>query len=451
MAVPQYQNQVRDTGDNTSVSVQYGEDTMYLYTHYFETDPATPTACNGFPHLLLSNSTSPNTSFFGPAGVLGLGELSTNLGQLANHNVITSRSFGLYLGAGYDRAGGVVNGSITFGGFDSGRFISPVHNYTIAPSVSSPAQSPLQVHVSQITLDFPELGGSSINLINDTGFAAEITTSQYPLSLPQSVTEAFASALQATPANNVDNSLRLTKPFSGNMTITLSDGFQVSFPPEWVSNISGITPIAATGSDTYTLGAAFLQYVYLAVNYDSAPPAFHLAKAVLENAYVMPRPLCPNVAPTAWVPPQLSIFTRAGLVGAAVGGVIGGSAIALLVFLLLRNYLRRREQKKRSLKFAEMGAAKGVEMDDIEEIEQTSYNPATGGANTTGQRFVFKSPLTPGQPITPGLSVTTSFPEQRPGATSTFKGPLERKPVVTTFDPPPAKQIGDGKKQKSSR
>ena len=446
----QYQNQVRDTGDNTSVSVQYGEDTMYLYTHYFETDPATPTTCHGFPHLLLSNSTSPNTSFFGPAGVLGLGELSTNLGQLANNNVITSRSFGLYLGAGYDRAGGAVNGSITFGGFDSGRFISPVHNYTLAPSVSSPTQSPFQVHVSQITLDFPELGGGSINLINDTGFTAEITTSQYPLSLPQSVTEAFVSALQAVPANNVDNSLRLTSPFSGNMTITLSDGFQVSFPSEWVSNISGITPIAATSSDTYTLGAAFLQYVYLAVNYDSAPPAFHLARAVLENAYVMPRPLCPNVAPTAWVPPQLSHFTRAGLAGAAVGGVIGGGAIALLVFLLLQKCLRRRQQKK-SVRFAEMGAAKGVEMDDIEEIEQTSNTPATGGRNTTGQRFVFRPPLTPGQPITPGLSVTTSFPEQRPGASSTFKGPLERKPVVTTFDPPPAKPIGGGKKQKSSR
>ena len=98
-----------------------------------------------------------------------------------------------------------------------------------------------------------------------------------------------------------------------------------------------------------------------------------------------------------------------------------------------------------------MGAAKGVEMDDIEEIEHASYTPATGGRNTTGQRFVFRPPLTPGQPITPGLSVTTSFPEPRPGATSTFKGPLERKPVVTTFDPPPAKPIGGGKKQKGSR
>lgn len=449
--MPQYQNQLRDTGDNASVSAQYGEDTMYLYTHYFETDPATPTACNGFPHLLLSNSTSPNTSFFGPAGVLGLGELSTNLGQLANNNVITSRSFGLYLGAGYDRAGGVVNGSITFGGFDSGRFINPVHNYTIAPSVSSPAQSPFQVHVSQITLDFPELGGGNVNLINDTGFAAEITTSQYPLSLPQSVTEAFASALQATPANNFDNSLRLTRPFSGNMTITLSDGFQVSFPPEWVSNISGITPIAATGSDTYTLGAAFLQYVYLAANYDSTPPAFHLARAVLENAYVIPRPLCPNAAPTPWVPPRLSIFTRAGLAGAAVGGVIGGGAIALVIFLLIQNCLRRRKQNKRSVRFAEMGAAKGVEMDDMEERQQTGYSPATGGGNAAGQRFVFRPPLTPGQPITPGLPVTTSYPERRPSATSMVNDPPEQKAVTMTFDPPPKKSIEGAKKQKSSR
>lgn len=98
-----------------------------------------------------------------------------------------------------------------------------------------------------------------------------------------------------------------------------------------------------------------------------------------------------------------------------------------------------------------MGAEKGVEMVDIEEIEQTGNTPATGGRNPTGQKFVFRPPLTPGQPITPGLSVTTSFPEPRPGATSTVKGPPERKPVVTTFDPPPAKPIAGDKKQKISR
>jgi hypothetical protein len=427
---------------------------MYLFTHFFETDPATATTCQDFPHSILSNSTSPDTSFFGPAGVLGLGQLSTNLDQLAAHSIITSRSFGLYLGAGYDRAGGVVNGSITFGGFDSGRLINPVHNYTIIPATASPTQSPLQVHVSQITLDFPDLGGGSLNLINDTGFTADISTSQYPLSLPQSVTEAFASALGATPANNADDSLRLTRPFSGNMTITLSDGFQVSFPPEWVSNISGITPVSATSSDTYTLGAAFLQYVYLALNYDSSPPAFHLARAVLENAYVMPMPLCPNIAPVPWQPPQLSSFTRGGLVGAAVGGIVGGSAITIVVFLLVQNCLRKRERRKRSVSFADLGAAKGVEMDDMEEVEKINYSPVKGKASA--QRFVFRPPHTPGQPITPGQAPRADFPfpksEQQPVGNSTFKGPLERKPVAVTFDPPPRAPFGEGsEKQKSSR
>ena len=155
--VPDYQS--FDTGDNASVSVEYGEDTMYLYTHYFESDPATATTCHGFPSSILSNSTFPQTSFFGPAGRLGLGAYSTNLEQLFANNFISSRSFGLYLGTGYDRAGGDINGSLTYGGYDSGRMTGQVHNYTMALPLSSPTQSPLQVHVSQISLDFNDGGG----------------------------------------------------------------------------------------------------------------------------------------------------------------------------------------------------------------------------------------------------------------------------------------------------
>ena len=439
---------------------------MYLFTHYFETDPATATTCHNFPASILSNSTLPGTNFFGPAGVLGLGQSSTNLNQLAANNATTSRSFGLYLGAGYDRAGGVVNGSITYGGYDSGRFINPVHNYTLASTVDSPTQSPLQVHVSQITLDFPTLGGGSINLINGTGFTADISTSQYPLSLPHSVTQAFASALHATPADNADNSLRLPQSFSGNMTITLSDGFKVSFPPEWVSNISNITPIAASATDsssdtsTYTLGAAFLQYVYLAVNYDSTPPAFHLAQAVLENAYVMPRPLCPNITPVPYQPPGLDAFTRAGLVGAAVGGVVGGSAVTILVWVLVQNYLRRRQHRKRAVGFA-AGAAKGVEMDDMEEVDVDMEKEVNivglhhMGMGKKGQNFVFRPPMTPGQPITPGQAPRQAFPfpssltAQR--QQQTFKGPTERQPAQMTFDPPPRVAFGEEGKQQQKQ
>jgi hypothetical protein len=408
--------------------------------------------------MILSNSTSPNTSFFGPAGLLGFGQLSTNLAQLAAHNAITSKSFGLYLGAGYERAGGVVNGSITYGGYDSGRFINPVHNYTLAPTVSSPTQSPLQVHVSQITLDSPTPGGGRINLINGTGFTADITTSQYALSLPQAVTAAFSAALSATPANNADDTLRLTRPYAGNLTITLSDGFQVSFPPEWVANVSSVTPIAATPSETYSLGAAFLQYVYLAVNYDSSPPAFHLARAVLENAYVMPKSLCPNVAPVPYEPPQINAFTKGGLVGAAVGGVIGGSALTILAWAIIQHCLRRRAKKKRTVHFA---ISKGVEMDDMGEVEPVAYGSVNSNGNTSGrgQRFVFRPPLTPGQPITPGAGKRLDFPfpssssfplssseqQHKQSAISTSKGPVEGKEVTVSFEPPPRVPFGEGK------
>lgn len=419
---------------------------MSLYTHYFETDPASATRCHQFPHLLLANSTSPNTSFFGPAGVLGLGQLSTNLAQLTANNAITSKSFGLYLGAGYDRAGGVINGSITYGGYDSGRFVGPVHNYTLAPIITTPTQSPLQVHVSQITIDSTNLGDGHLNLINDTGFAAEITTSQYALSLPQTVTDAFAAALSATPANNADNTLRLTRPFSGNLTITLSDGFQVSFPSEWVANMSAVTPIAAaSGADTFALGAAFLQYVYLAVNYDSTPPAFHLARAVLEDAYVMPKPMCPNIAPAPYEQPPLNPFTKGGLVGAAIGGVVGGSVLTILAWALIQTYLRRRAAKK-SVRFA---AGKSLEMEEMEDVPQVASTPIKTDS-VTGQRFIFRPPLTPGQPITPGARARSDFPfpssssepKQRPAAIST---------LTMTFDPPPRVPFGEGKQPKNSR
>jgi hypothetical protein len=125
--------------------------------------------------------------------------------------------------------------------------------------------------------------------------------------------------------------------------------------------------------------------------------------------------------------------------------VVGGSALTILVWALILRCLRRRAMKKRTVRFA---TGKGMEMHDMEEVQQVGPSPAK--AKSAGQRFVFRPPLTPGQPITPGAGARSEFPfpsssEQRSAGISSFKGPVDRTPVAMTFDPPPRAPFAEGK------
>ena len=349
---------------------------MYLYTHYLETNAPNATTVPGFEfEVATAGDSNP--------GILGLGLSSTLLQKLFVTGLTAGRTFSLYVGSGMDRAAGMINGSLTLGGYDSGRFSGEVHNYTVNPNNAEP----LSVHVTDIVLNDPNGTVQQVSLFDtkrfpgtptgDLSFDAMLTTDQYPMTLPYAITRNFVTALAAVNSTESDGSLQVTNPFTGTMSIKLSDGFTVVLPPEVVSNISGLSPVQARSSDSIGpnyLGLSFLSQVYLMVDYDDY--TFHLAQPIIDQISVMPQIFCPKTVPLAYIPPQQNPFASTGLIGAVVGGAVGGSMLIAVVIVAIIALRRRKVEKWRR------------------EEELSLYEPKTPGI-----------PLTPGLPKTPAYSV----------------------------------------------
>lgn len=338
--------------------VETALDTFNIFTHYFDPSPPNLTQIPRFPVTVLSNYSSTSTPWFGPAGLVGLGPSSTLLQHLYDLRLISSRSFGLYMGTAYEQSNGVSNGSLTLGGYDSGRFEDQVYNYTISPSGPETAHSPFKVSVAQMTLTTAD--GNQTELSDQ--FDAYITTSQYQLRLPDAVTQRLADVTGATASDDAESVLRLPADFDASLTITLQGGLSVTYDAQWLRNVSNNSPISAGGlSNTTTpspggngtssaqvnlLGSAFLSSLYLMANYDAQPlPTFHLASALPNAPYVQTVALCANTVPVAAATTKVPSFARAGLTGAIVGGVIGGIGLTFAVWWLLRKCMQRRANK----------------------------------------------------------------------------------------------------------
>ncbi|KAI9822503.1 MAG: hypothetical protein M1827_000222 [Pycnora praestabilis] len=342
--VPINTSTVQVTDGQENDNGYFGTETFHLYEHYFDPSPAWMTSVNNLTIRVATNGSD-------TPGKVGFGLNSGLLNSLYAQGLIASRSFAFYVGSGLERAGGVVNGSTTFGGYDAARFTGPVHNYTI----DTTTPNPFNVQVSNIIISGVNGAASNISLLDrtafptlpssfSTGFRAAITTDQYPLSLPYSMTQNFITTLAALPSTNADNSLQISRPFNGTMTIVLSDGFSVTLPSDVVYNASGLSPVAARDEDDdspFLLSTAWLSQVYFMADYDDGK--FHLAQAVPEAPFITTQSKCPNVVP---VPYQRSAttFGGAGLIGAVLGGVIGGSAICTLLICV---FLERRKHKRR--------------------------------------------------------------------------------------------------------
>jgi hypothetical protein len=331
-----------------------GRDNVHLYTHYFENDGASETRVTDTTiEIATSGSISP--------GILGMGQSSTILEALYAQGLIAGRTYSLYIGQGFERAGGMVNGSNTFGGFDAGRFQGDVHKY----SMDLLKRNPMSLRIKDVVINDSPDSKQNISLFDPAAFpemrtrpdsfAAEITTDQYPLSLPYQITQNFMAHLAAERQKEDkwgDDSLRLTKPFDGTLSIVLEDDFVVTLPAEVVANISSITPIQHREEDSdepFYLGSAFLGQVYLMADYDSYQ--FYLAKARQKNAPVMPRTFCPKVTPKPYNPPKASKFVSQGLIGAVIGGVVGGLGIILFTSFFVISWMRNREARKQDAKF----------------------------------------------------------------------------------------------------
>ena len=205
-------------------------------------------------------------------------------------------------------------------------------------------------------------------------FDAQITTDQFPLSLPYDITQNFISHLGAQQDNTWgDNSLKLKNAFNGTMTIVLSDGFSVTLPSHVLMNASNITPIQDRAQDSsapFYLGAAFLSQVYLMADFDSLN--FFLATAVQKNNAVMPTPFCPKSTPTAYVKPKVNKWIAQGLIGAVIGGVLGGIGIGIVAYCFVVGVKARRREKAQEREL-EMGR-KEAKMKQFQ-VEEMEFDP----------------------------------------------------------------------------
>ncbi|KAL5117391.1 hypothetical protein ACEQ8H_004707 [Pleosporales sp. CAS-2024a] len=367
--------QTLDPAGNNSFSGFFGQDTVRLHTHYFETDPASAT--------LLENSTiEVATHGSVVASRVGIGSSSTVLRDLSARNMIAGKTYSLYIGQGFDRAGGVVNGSNVFGGYDAGRFTGTPHEYPM--NIAN--VNPMSVRIKDIIITESSVN-SNVSLFDKTVFKnmkapapvfeAQITTDQFPLSLPYQITQNFIARLGAEKDNTwLDNSLKLKNAFNGTMTIVLDDGFTVTFPPEVLMNASNITPVQNRAEDSrepFYLGSAFLGQVYLMADYESNN--FFLAEAVQKNNMVMPVTFCPNTTPVAYVRPDQSEWQKQGLVGAVIGGVIGGLATLTALYCFWMALLRRKDARRLKKELTKNQKSK-LEQLDLEEAPSFAPPPA---------------------------------------------------------------------------
>ncbi|KAF2488357.1 acid protease [Lophium mytilinum] len=334
---------------NGTFTGEFGQDDLHLYTHFFESDGASQNLITNYTVEVATNGSA-------APGIVGMGYSSTLLQTLYDQNMIAGRTYSLYIGSGMDRAGGVINGSNVFGGYDAGRFKGDVHKYPMRTDDASP----FPVTVQDIVISDGGDSTSNISLFDPASFSdlksrpdpfeARLTTEQYPLSLPYAITQNYIKKLSAGPSGNSDGSLKLNKPFAGTMTIILSDGFTITMPNNVMFNASGISPVAArdeNSTEPFLLSVAFLSQVYLMADYDTYQ--FFLATAIQEQKAVMPRTFCPKSTPVPYIPPKTSSFAHQGMIGAVIGGVVGGIGLicfASCLFLGIRSSRAARKAER---------------------------------------------------------------------------------------------------------
>ncbi|EXJ91684.1 hypothetical protein A1O3_00234 [Capronia epimyces CBS 606.96] len=354
-------------GSIPATIVETALDTFNLFTHYFDPSPPNVTRLAAFPMTVLSNASSSSTTWFGPAGLVGLGPASTLLRHLSDQRLIATRSFGLYLGTAYEPANGAINGSLTLGGYDSGRLQGDVYNFSIVNPVGPAAMnSPFKVSVTQMTLSTAD--GKGTDLLN-ASLDAYITTSQYQLDLPAAVTQKFADETGATTSAAADDDdeaggnpvLRLPNNFDATLTISLAGGLNITYDAQWLRNVSNKSPISAgsiasssknttastnTNTEVGLFGSAFLSSIYFIANYDAQPPTFHLAAARPQGPYVLTQTLCADTVPVAAKSTKISSFSKAGMTGAIVAGVVGGIGFSFACYWLFRKWMQSRLRRK---------------------------------------------------------------------------------------------------------
>src|SRR5207244_2206094 len=139
-----------------------------------------------------------------------------------------------------------------------------VHTYDM--DLSSPDYLP--VTVADIIIDDPDQGKISA-MVEDKTFVARSTTDRYPFLFPFHVAHNLRQIPSAAPSNPLsDNTLAISRPFNGTLTIKLADGFNITLPASTIA--SAIENTTADYNGPFYLSAAFLSQVYLMLDFDAS-------------------------------------------------------------------------------------------------------------------------------------------------------------------------------------
>lgn len=289
-----------------------------------------------------------------------------------NLSLIPSHSYGYTAGAPYALKG--VPGSLTLGGVDTTRFTSTASSFTLGSNYE-PSLAITSIQVSSAVFEEMTIpsnwNNNPVTLSSHAdAFTATIDSSTPFLWFPESVCDMFASALNLTydtnlqlyvyPANMSSKSLLLwgleftfflanlpNSTATSDVTISFNAfNLQLSYPFPGLNAVStspsvDYFPLRRANSTTqFTIGRAFLQETYLAVDYErstfSLYPAFFpdLSK-VSPNLVAITRP-----AGSTWPGPQIT--TNSLSTGAKAGIGIGIALVVLVIAGLLYLYIRRR-------------------------------------------------------------------------------------------------------------
>jgi hypothetical protein len=295
--------------------------------------------------------------------------------KLARHTVsrIQSVISGLILiSVGYTK----IPGSLVLGGYDRTRHSEKM--------LTVPSTLDTIVGIQSISTKFSN--STTANLLA-SGIIATIDTNAQDIWLPPSVCDAFASVLGLTYFPDADRyyvtdaaraTLQATSPAftftigtaaAGGATITIEVPYaafdlQARYPI--FRNPTYYFPIRRAANESqYTLGRAFLQEVYLSVDWER--DVFNISQAVFKSP-----PLPPDLVAIEPVNKTENLVPRPGppgkpLAAGAIAGIAIG-AFALLLFLAgLGWWLRRRKQNAK--RQAEAEAALNLPPDEKKDAE----------------------------------------------------------------------------------
>ena len=151
-------------------------------------------------------------------------------------------------------------------------------------------------------------------------------------------------------------------------------------------NASNITPIQdreESANTPFYLGTAFLGQVYLMADYETSN--FYLAKAIQKNNMVMPVTFCPKSTPVAYQRPDQSQWQKQGLVGAVVGGVIGGLGIIAASYCIWVTWMRKKDERKLKREL-QRNSQRKLEQMDIEDAAP-KFDPPPKSVNAAKAMF----------------------------------------------------------------